>query len=162
MIPSCSSRYTPTDAKGEFCISNLPPGQMYSVTANAIGYGRNEVPVPADGTKTARLRLPPITIPVADQKLAGRVVDAKGRAIEGARLDLSGVNQRQTWSKTDSEGLFLINQVCEGPAILRVSNMGGAVDSVVPSVDVEVKAGDTNIVIKLEPTNAVPAGAPHL
>jgi hypothetical protein len=148
---------TPVDAQGAFSISNLPPGQQYSVAVRAPGYGNASQRVAAADTQTASLRLPPIILTAADKQLEGHVVDAKDRPVQGAQVNLSGNGQPNGICLTDFRGRFLFNQVCEGPvSLFAYYNMDGSVGSDVPKANVQAQGGDTNVLVKLLPPNAAP------
>jgi hypothetical protein len=90
-------------------------------------------------------------------------VDAKDRPVTKAQVNLNGTNQPTGICLTDSRGHFHFDHVCEGLAsVFAYYNIDGRPNSATPKATVQLKGGDTNIVIKLELTNAVPAGAPHL
>jgi protocatechuate 3,4-dioxygenase beta subunit len=153
----------PVDAQGAFSISNLPPGQQYRVTVKAGGHADASRRLEAVETQTASLKLKPFVLPPANLKLEGTVVDAKDRPVTRAQVMLPDTNQPGGICLTDSNGQFHFDQICEGPAILRASyDMDGRIGSAIPSATVQAQGGDTNILIKLVLTNALPAAVPPL
>ena len=114
-----------TDADGRFAVADLPSGQPVVLTVAKEGYG-SEV--------TSSLRPPADGIAVVLRpagRLEGRVVDARGRPIAGARVmahpdhrevrsaELMMARQdRPAWARSDADGRFLIEDV--EPGILRV------------------------------------------
>ena len=161
--PFVPQQATLVDARGDFCISNLPPGQQYRLTVKADGCASLVRRLEPAETQAASLKLEPFVVIPSDLKLEGQVVDAKGKPVARAQVNLSDANQPGGNTLTDTNGHFLFNPVWKGPASLRaLYDADGRTGSAVPAVSIEAIGGDTNIVIKLVLTNAVPAGAPHL
>src|ERR1019366_56432 len=68
------------DAEGRFEINALPPGRHYGVIVSAKGYGRvtRDVPQDAEGR---RIVLEPCELALADQPIAGVVLDSDDKPI---------------------------------------------------------------------------------
>ena len=138
------------DAHGAFSVGVLPPGQQYSLSVTAPGYGFATQRVQPDETQTNRLLLPPFTLKVANLKLAGQVVDADGQPVAGVRVTLQGDGQTPGSAITDAKGHFAYDSVCQGEVVLSVASRnrrGGR-----PSYQgrAQARGGDTNVVVKLD------------
>lgn len=98
--PSCYAdcqKSAKTDAQGNFDIKSLDPQLRFQVLAVAKGYQPkyvNDVD-PANG-KPVKIKLEPIESADAapDRSLRGRVVDAHGHPIEGAVVDMVGIETK--------------------------------------------------------------------
>jgi protocatechuate 3,4-dioxygenase beta subunit len=115
-----------TDAGGRFVVADLAPGQPVVLTVAKEGYGTeatSSLRPPADGVAV-------VLRPAG--RLRGRVVDARGRPIEGARVmaypddrpvlsaeRMLARQQRPSWAVSGADGRFLIEDV--EPGTLRVA-----------------------------------------
>lgn len=132
-----------TNHVGEFAIDCLPHGPRYTVAASAPGYGRFQQEIETD-PDTNIVRLEPIVLPVADQLVAGQVVNVEDKPVAGAQVALSGEGQPEESTTTDREGRFRF-KVCEGA--VSIVAFEGASGSAYASVEAE--SGDTNLVIQV-------------
>ena len=75
----------PADAEGRFEIKALPPGRHYGVIVSAKGYGRvtHDVAQEAEGR---RIELEPCELPLADQRIAGVVLDSDDKPVANANI----------------------------------------------------------------------------
>ena len=124
--PSCyadCAKHVRTDADGRFRIESLDPQLTFRLLAVAKGYQPKYVlnVDPATGTPV-NIELEPIESSSAapDRSLRGRVVDPKGEPIEGAVVEMQGIETRDgggRWGMltgidplavTDEKGEFLI------------------------------------------------------
>ena len=126
LCPSCyadCTKHARTDASGGFKIESLDPKLTFKLLAVAKGY-RPEYVVKVDPTRGAPVRIELEPIESADaapgRSLRGRVVNAKGVAIEGAVVEMQGTETKDgggSWGAlsgvdplavTDEKGEFLI------------------------------------------------------
>lgn len=123
--PSCYAdcvKHAKADSQGQFKIESLNPQLIFRILAVAKGYKPKFVSKvdPAKGPVT--IELEPVTSADAtpDRSLHGRVVDTKGAPLEGATVEMVGVETRDgggSWGAlpgvdplavTDENGEFLI------------------------------------------------------
>ncbi len=91
----------------------------------------------------------------ANLKLAGQVLDADDKPVAGAYVNLSGEGQPNANTRTDREGRFRFEHVCEGPAQLSANSQRSF-------GNVSAEGGDTNVVLRLGQTyNNAPGSTPH-
>jgi protocatechuate 3,4-dioxygenase beta subunit len=133
---------TNTPAPGQFEIPALPPGRRYGVIISAPGYGQiqnHNLNISAD---PGRQELDPVELKPANLKLAGQVLDADEKPVAGCYVNLSGEGQPSDHVRTDREGRFAFEHVCEGTARLQASsqNFYG---------NISTEGGDTNVVLRL-------------
>ena len=133
----------------------LPAGRKYGLAITAPGYGQktiNEVSL----TDAGRQELEAIELMPAKMKLAGRVVDADDKPVGGCQVNLSGEGQPAGSVRTDHDGRFVFERVCEGAVELsangRTTDLGYAYGSV------RAEAGDTNVVLQFGQTQNLGAG----
>jgi beta-lactamase regulating signal transducer with metallopeptidase domain len=123
--PSCyadCTKHAQTDARGNFTLKTLDPQLTFQVLAVAKGYKPKYVEHvdPVKGA-TVKIELEPIESADAtpDRCLRGRVVNAAGQPIEGAVVDMQGIETDSggSWGMlsgidplavTDEKGEFLI------------------------------------------------------
>ena len=145
---------------GLFHSHALPQGCGYWINGiKAKGFGSAFARVEAKDTKTAIYIFPPFVLKFAIYKLAGRVLDNSGKPLAGARVSFGGPGQPQDSStNTDSEGTFHFDAVCEGPIKIFANYQDPQDSSIYLNLNggsgMEVRAGDTNILIKLPLTGA--------
>ncbi len=131
------------DAEGRFEIKGLPSDRRYSVTASAKGFGQESRNVETPEAETRRVELDPFELPVANQRIAGVVLDDNDKPVPHARIFSYGNKQRNVNAETDAKGQFSFDKVCAGPIHLSANNMSGGFGNVT------AEAGDTNIVIRM-------------
>ena len=129
------------DAQGTFKIVNLPADRTYYVNFGAKGYGSSQQKVP--GEEGNQIELPPSVLKKADLKLMGRVVDSADTPLANASIHVNGNGQPDIDSRTDSDGRFGL-EVCEGTVSFSVWFQEF-------QTSVQAKAGDTNVVVVLQP-----------
>lgn len=131
-------RLATTDARGGFEIKTLPVSLQYTVFAKAKGHGRCQEQIQEE-PGTNRIKLPPFVLKLADQVLAGQVLNRNDKPVSGVHVSLSGDDQPDDSVTTDSKGRFRF-KVCEGQVRLFASSQGGFGNTT-------AEAGDTNVVI---------------
>ena len=130
-----------TDAQGRFEITAMPLGRKYSLDATAKGYGSANQSIQENGD-TNRVELEPCVLQVANSQLAGQVVDSDEKPVVRANVYMYGRGQPNTSVRTDNNGRFKFDEVCEGSVQLSANarNSHGSA---------RAEAGDTNVVIHL-------------
>lgn len=148
-----------TDLSGRFDLPGLLPGATYYLATRADGYaakdGARFTPVGGEDYRVGE-----ITLPRADQEIAGVLVDSHGKPVVGAQVYAlsmfpdSRVHARTQTRLTDSQGRFRLKGLPHGNAIVwqsfdqfhnRESQLG------------QVTAGTTNLrLIIKEPAEAAP------
>jgi protocatechuate 3,4-dioxygenase beta subunit len=135
-----------TNTPGRFEIPALPPGRRYGVYVSAPGYGQQYTVSSEVAAADGRVELDPVEFNPANFKpaifkIAGQVVSADGQPVTNANVILQGDSQSNGEVRTDSEGRFRFEHVCEGPVRLFANaNAYG---------NISAEAGDTNVLIKL-------------
>ena len=149
-----------TGARGLFFISALPQKARYIVNVAAAGYGSNSLPVPASLTQTNQCQLPPVVLKPANRKLAGQVIGLDGKPCSGTQVTMHGEGQSGVQTvRADSDGQFVIQEVCEGLVDMRAVLPASAGNP--PRFGyLQAHGGDTNIVLKIGMTNGVPIVSP--
>lgn len=142
-----------TDVGGRFTIKTLPPGLQYNVFAKAKDRGRNQQQVDTD-PDAKQVEVEPFALQLADQVLAGQVLDAKDRPVSGISVSLSGEGQPEGNVTTDKQGRFTF-KVCEGNAQLFASDQSGGY------ANTSAESGDTNVVLQLVRGGSVVSEAPR-
>jgi len=145
--------------QGQFSIPALPQGVPYVIWGvRAKGYGSGSAHIAADNPPTNRYDFPMVVLKHADRKLAGQVLDINGKPLAGAELKFysdNGPDQpKDLVAKSDSEGNFVFDEVCDGKVMIssvwtdpatKLFSQIGEVRS--------IQADDTNIVIRLHAFN---------
>jgi protocatechuate 3,4-dioxygenase beta subunit len=149
-----------TNTPGRFEIPALPPGRKYGVVVSAPGYGQNtrgEVEVTTDAV---RQELDPVELKPANLKLAGQVLDADDQPVAGVNVNINGDGQPNGNTRTDHDGRFVFEHVCEGQLQVNANRMTSGQNSF---GNTSAEGGDTNVVLRLgqQAYNNQPAVAPH-
>jgi hypothetical protein len=130
------------DSQGHFRIPALPADRHYSFSATAPGYGSGNQDLPAGDLETNRLELDPFVLQVADRQLGGQVVDADEKPVGGAWVYLNGQGQPNGNARTDNQGRFFFDHVCEGSITVSASAQSSYGNA-------RAEAGDTNVLVRL-------------
>jgi len=131
-----------TDARGRYEINSLPLDAQYLIMVTAPGHGSKQQQI-QNNSATNRLVLPPFVLKLADQVLAGQVLDMNNKPVSGIMVQLNGDGQPNGNTTTDSHGQFHM-QVCSGQInLFAYSQYGGG------NAQTTATAGDTNVVIRL-------------
>lgn len=132
-----------TNTSGRFEIPALPPGRKYGVVVSAPGYGQKAVYDVGAAAAAGRFELETIELALANRKLAGQVLDADDKPVAGANVHLNGEGQPTGSARTDRDGRFSFDSVCEGSVRLFASarNLNG---------NIVAEGGDTNVILRLE------------
>jgi protocatechuate 3,4-dioxygenase beta subunit len=144
-----------TNTPGQFEISALPPGRKYGVVVSAPGYGQKQIHDVSVSADAVRQELDPVELKPANLKLAGQVLDADDKPVAGTYVNLNGDGQPSGNVRTDREGRFRFEHVCEGPAQLSANNRNSY-------GNISAEGGDTNVVLRLGQTyNNSPGSTAH-
>lgn len=137
---------------GTFEIKTIPPNRQYMVTARADGHGCQEIPFPASDAKDNRRDVGRFRLPGADLSITGVVVDPNGKPVAQARVRGYARNQPEIPDvRTDSQGRFVIQGVCEGPVEFRFNAVGQS--DLHGFAVIEAGATDVRIVISEQPSD---------
>ena len=132
-----------TNTPGRFEIPALPTGRKYGITVSAPGYGARAVyDVGAASADAGRMELDPFDLKPANLKLAGQVLDMDDKPVAGANVNISGDGQPNGNARSDREGKFHFERVCEGPVQISANNSGSY-------GSISAEGGDTNVVVRL-------------
>jgi hypothetical protein len=154
-ITPLRSQSTTVSELGLFSSPVLPQGREYWIQGiKAKGYGSAFARVQAKDTHTTTYIFPPFVLKPSNNRLAGRVLDNNGRPLIGTHVSFSGPGQPQDSStNTDNEGQFFFDAVCEGPIKIFANYQDPQDSGIYMNLNggsgMEVKGGDTNILIKL-------------
>lgn len=138
--------FVQTNTIGQYVISAFPPGRKYSVLVSALGYGQKSIDNIAVTTEPIRLELDTVQLMPANMKLAGQVLDVDDKPVIGCSVSLNGKIQPSGSTRTDREGRFCFEHVCEGPAQL-FANFQNSIGNI------SAEGGDTNVLLKLGQTD---------
>jgi len=146
------------DDHGRFEITALPAGERYGAMIMAKGHGSVSKQMTAADTKTDPYEFPTFVLKIADRKLAGRVLGSDGKSVAGVQVSIQGggpdgSGQPQGFTRSETDGRFAFDAVCEGPISLwsYLQNSSG---------NARASGGDTNVVIRLGANNNNPASTP--
>jgi protocatechuate 3,4-dioxygenase beta subunit len=133
-------------ADGRIQLDALPAGRHYNLYLAAGGYGSAQQEVDASDAKVDHFEFPPVTLKLANLKLAGRVLGTDGKPAAGVQVWMHGEGQPNGNTTTDTDGRFSFDAVCDGPISVNSNSKGfaGSYDGV---------GGDTNVVIRFNQNN---------
>jgi protocatechuate 3,4-dioxygenase beta subunit len=134
-----------SDAEGVMFANTLPPGEHYSVSVSAKGYGSGQLSMRE--TKGDHYEAPLLKLKVADRALAGRVLNADGQPAAGIQVWMQGPGQPSGNATTDANGRFAFDAVCEGRITVSANSRAGLNGSF------DGTGGDTNVIIRLGANN---------
>jgi protocatechuate 3,4-dioxygenase beta subunit len=143
---------TATNTPGHFEIPALPPGRRYGLSVHAPGHGRKYVDATAAANDPGRVDMDAVELRPANLKLAGQVLDSNDKPVAQAYVHLSGNDQPPDSARTDRDGRFTFDAVCEG-AVQIFANSNAA------HGNASAEGGDTNVVLHLGENTSVQPGA---
>jgi protocatechuate 3,4-dioxygenase beta subunit len=144
-----------TNTPGQYEIPALPPGRKYGVIVSAPGYGQRQMQNLDISADAIRQELDPMELKPANLKLAGQVLDADDKPVAGTYVNLNGDGQPGGNVRTDREGRFRFEHVCEGPAQISANSQRSF-------GNISAEGGDTNVVLRLGQTyNSSPGATAH-
>jgi len=138
------------NGEGRFEIKGLPAGRGFTVTVSAKGYGQDAHDVDTREGDKRRVELDPFQLRIADQRIAGVVLDADDKPVPGAWINCYGDKQGGQNGQSDAKGRFVFDKICVGTVRLSANHRGGGFASA------EVEGGDTNIILHLGASGARP------
>jgi protocatechuate 3,4-dioxygenase beta subunit len=145
-----------TDTQGSFAFKGLPQEADYCVNVNAMGYALvfNAAAEP-DSAQPDQLVVQPIKLVAANLPVAGKVVGLDGKPVPGLWIYVDGGG-----AMTDADGRFVFKGAAPGRVGVRAvkPDPSGGPDL---SCRLEVQAGDTNALVKLEPESGTGARNPR-
>jgi protocatechuate 3,4-dioxygenase beta subunit len=130
------------DAQGRFEIKALPTGRRYGVNVSAKGYGTANRGV-TEGTEGQRLALERCELVLADQRIAGVVLDEDDKPVAEANIHGYGEGQPSVSGKTDSKGRFAFDAVCAGQIRIQANTSTGGYGSAA------AEGGETNVTVRI-------------
>ena len=137
---------------GQIEIPAMPPGRKYGLVVSAPGYGQKQLFNLDVSSEPGRQELDPVELKPANLKLAGQVLDANDQPVAGCTVRVSGDDQPSVSVRTDREGRYTFDHVCEGTLQISANsqNYYGNISAV---------GGDTNVVLRLGQSYSSSLGA---
>ncbi|MCA8955545.1 MAG: carboxypeptidase regulatory-like domain-containing protein [Planctomycetes bacterium] len=135
---------------GEYELRNLDPSTMYSMTASADGYARDErheLQFTADQRHQLDFRLPP------GLDIGGTVVNPQGKPVVAAKITVAALSQKSRLveeTRTDNAGRFLLSGIRDG-----VYSVAAEAEGFQRVEEKPINAGEKELKITLEPLGAV-------
>lgn len=111
---------TKTNEKGEYLSPGLWSGDRFRVSATKQGYSSNDA-AEQPGARGEKVEFPPIVLQKLGGALAGRVVDAEGKPVAGAKAFFTYSSRRAV---TEESGRFEIAEARAPSAIVLVEKEG--------------------------------------
>jgi len=152
-----------TNEEGKFEIRAVPADNKYNLYTSAEGYGENRgEEIDTDDAVDNRLDVGTITLAVANLSVSGVVVDDEDKPVAGARLSCYGDDQPSRSTQTDTDGKFILENVCAGK--MRISANKSGTPRLNGYIETEGGATDVKVVISERPssTRYVPKRPPSL
>jgi hypothetical protein len=131
-----------TNTPGQYEIPALPPGRKYGVIVSAPGYGQKQNHNLDISAEPGRQELDVVELMPANLKLSGQVLDADDKPVAGCYVNLNGDGQPGGNTRTDREGRFKFDHVCEGSLQLSANDRG-------TFGNISAEGGDTNVILRL-------------
>jgi protocatechuate 3,4-dioxygenase beta subunit len=147
-----------TAADGTFAVAAIAPKQRYGIMIEAAGHGRHYARVDTREVKDNRMDLGEFKLPAANLSVSGVVVDVNDQPVAGANVSSYGRNQPDRRNiRTDSQGRFVIHNICAGPLTVTVNALRA--DRQSASGFVATEGGVTNVKVVL---SQKPSGEEHV
>jgi len=138
-----------TDQNGRYKCNAMPDNEKFNISARAKGYGNDSIMIKTDGAVNNRMEIKPLILRVADKVVCGIVVDGNDKPIANAYIVVNGGDGHPYHRvKSDANGKFIIDKLCDGRVRLRAGIKDGA-DYL--SGNVNTKAGATDVKLVVTP-----------
>ncbi|NQV32598.1 MAG: carboxypeptidase regulatory-like domain-containing protein [Phycisphaeraceae bacterium] len=142
-----------TDRQGRFTLKAIPPKQPgfdYRLYINAAGYGpANSKRIEAQGLGGETLDIGTFALVPATESVSGRVVNAQGVPVPGARVRVNSVGgvvpQHFVLTATDEHGRFRLPHLCKGA--IKIWTPGGNKHRNEGTLTLQVPAEDVKVVL---------------
>jgi hypothetical protein len=159
---SISREHEQTGSDGSFEAKGIPADQTCYIYARADGYGQKSIRPEASDIVDNRLDFGEITLAVANLSVSGLVVDVDDKPVSNAHVYCYGEDQPHRDTRTDAEGRFTLEGVCEGR--VRISASVSGKTRLYGSVETEGGATDVKVVVSesSSSTRYVPKQPPSL
>lgn len=126
-------------------IAAVPRYQRFSVDIKASGYGSDSIRIDTNDD-VSQIQLEPLVLKVADQSVAGVVVDQDGKAVPEIRVSAYGKGQPYHQTKADRQGRFTVQGLVAGEVAIQANyNQGRRLHG-----RAQVQAGDQDVKIIAE------------
>ncbi len=112
------------DEDGSFVIPAVPRRQRWSVDFKAAGYGSDYIRMDEYG-HSSPIALEPMVLHVANQSIAGVVVDEHGEPIPGIQISAYGKGQPSLRTQCDEQGRFTLEGLVPGTVSLQANSRQG-------------------------------------
>ncbi|MHC4535612.1 MAG: carboxypeptidase regulatory-like domain-containing protein [Planctomycetota bacterium] len=103
-----------TDDKGRYEFRALPQKQKYGIGTNPEGYGSTSITTGLINIAKDVAEVEPIVPKPMNMSVSGIVIDVNGHSVEAATVTLGGKGQPHREAKTDANGRFTLNNICDG------------------------------------------------
>ncbi len=151
---------------GRFEIPAMPDDYKVNIYAQAEGYGQVQKEVDAYNAKDGVLDCGAIELALANLTVTGRVVDVNDAPMPGVQMHTYGEGQPDHNVTTDSQGRFVVENVCEGHIRIMANvssplRLYGSVETEGGAVDVKIVVsprGGSNTFVPRQPPSL--AGKP--
>ena len=150
-----------TDADGRYEITTLPRELGFKVQASAAGYGQENVDAEFADPNSDRAEVADIELKIANRSVSGTVVDEDDNDVANADVHLFGPGQAAQSTRTDKNGKFTFDKVCEGEVNINANVRTGQTYG---SATAQAGADDVKVVLsqRASPGRAAPKLAPSL
>ncbi|GAA5127144.1 hypothetical protein GCM10023212_31520 [Luteolibacter yonseiensis] len=134
-----------TDKDGRFQTKKVIPGKQIIFYGSKNGYGSNSS---FAGFKAGQaVELEPILLYPADATMTGKVVDASGNPVSGAKVQASGEFQtRDATAISDSDGKFVLRGLVKGWLFVQATKRSQG--EFMFHAEVRVRTGGGDVVVK--------------
>jgi beta-lactamase regulating signal transducer with metallopeptidase domain/Leucine-rich repeat (LRR) protein len=136
-----------TDQNGRYKCNAMPDNEKFNIYARAEGYGNDSIMINTDGAVNNRIEIKPLMLRVADKVVCGIVVDGDDKPIANAHIVVNGGDGHPYHRvKSDANGEFIIDKLCDGKVRLRAGIKDGA-DYLSGNVNTKAGAIDVKMVV---------------
>jgi uncharacterized GH25 family protein len=132
------------DKEGRFEINAIPSDPNYDILASADGFGTRNVEIGKPKAENNRFDAGQLELLVANLSVTGVVVEPNNQPVADADISSHGEGQPLGHStKTDKDGKFIVEKVCEGEiniyaSVRRKENFSGSVNTEGGAKDVKI------------------------
>jgi carboxypeptidase family protein/AhpC/TSA family protein len=135
-----------TDRDGCFQTMPLPKGYRYSIAAQAVGFGQEDVEFEVSEDQTEAIEIEAIALPLADLSISGVVVDRDDEPVANAQVSVYGDAQPHRSVRADKEGRFRLEGIVHGKVHIHASARTEAGQQ---RCSVEAEGGATDVMLVL-------------
>ncbi|TKJ37057.1 MAG: hypothetical protein CEE38_09140 [Planctomycetes bacterium B3_Pla] len=146
-------RSSTSDAEGKFEVKILSAERKHNIHVSAEGYGQGHIEINTNYLVDNHFDVGVLTLPPANLSLSGIVLDVNDAPVAGALVSCQGPSQPYRTTRTDTEGKFVLEKICNGK--VRISARTSSKQPLYGYIESSAGASDVKLAVSVRGLNAM-------